>query len=95
MARFDWAHDPNAAEDAKSIGVDPSELLAVLDANEAAIEDARVVLHSYTAPSHHHGIFEWPVFYELKVNGVRLVDWVAALMAGEPLDDVHCEDCDA
>jgi hypothetical protein len=35
------------------------------------------------------------VFYELKVNGVRLVDWVAALMAGEPLDDVHCEDCDA
>jgi hypothetical protein len=51
MARFDWAHDPNAAEDAKSIGVDPSELLAVLDANEAAIEDARVVSTATPPPA--------------------------------------------
>jgi hypothetical protein len=23
-----------------------------------------------------------------------LVDWVDALIAGEPLDDVHCDDCE-
>jgi hypothetical protein len=23
-----------------------------------------------------------------------LVDWVDALIAGEPLDDVHCEQCE-
>ena len=34
-------------------------------------------------------------FFEMEVDGVRLVDWVAALVAGEPLDDVHCEDCRA
>lgn len=31
------------------------------------------------------------------VNGsadVALVDWITALVAGEPLDDVHCEDCE-
>jgi Pectinacetylesterase len=95
MARFDWAYDPNAAESAESIGVDPSKLLELLDANEATIEDAGVVLHSYTAPGDGHGIFEWPTFYELEVNGVKLVDWVAALIAGEPLDDVHCVDCEA
>jgi hypothetical protein len=95
MARFDWAYDPNAAESAESIGVDPSKLLEVLDANEAAIEDAGVVIHSYTAPGDGHGIFERPTFYELEVNGVKLVDWVTALIAGEPLDDVHCVDCDA
>jgi len=22
------------------------------------------------------------------------MDWVAALMAGEPLDDVHCDECE-
>jgi hypothetical protein len=49
-ARFDWAYDPNAAESAESIGVDPSKLLELLDANEATIEDAGVVMHSYTAP---------------------------------------------
>jgi hypothetical protein len=29
----------------------------------------------------------------MEVNGVRLVDWVEALLAGEPLDDVHCDEC--
>jgi len=46
--------------------LDPSELLAVIDANEAAIENAGVVLHSYTAPGDGHGIFEWPAFYDLE-----------------------------
>jgi Pectinacetylesterase len=95
MARFDWAYDPNAAESAESIGVDPSKLLEVLDANEAAIEDAGVVVHSYTAPGEGHGIFEWPAFYEMEVNGVTLVDWVTRLITGDPVDDVHCVDCDA
>jgi hypothetical protein len=93
LARFDYAYDREAAETYETIGLDPSELLAVI-ANEAAIENAGVVLHSYTAPGDGHGIFEWPAFYELEVNGVRLMDWVAALMAGEPLDDVHCDECE-
>jgi hypothetical protein len=95
MARFDWAFDPNAAESAESIGVDPSKLLEVLDANEAAIEEAGVILHSYTAPGEGHGIFERPAFYEMEVDGVTLVDWVTRLITGDPVDDVHCVDCDA
>ena len=93
MARFDFAYDGEAAEGAAEIGVDPSELLSVIDANEATIEAAGVNLHSYTAPGDDHGIFEWPRFYELEVNGVRLVDWVDALIAGQPLDDIHCTEC--
>jgi hypothetical protein len=65
----------------------------VIDANEAAIEKAGVDLHSYTAPGDGHGIFEWPKFYKLKVNGKRLVDWVARLIEGKPVDDVHCQKC--
>jgi len=41
----------------------------VINANEAAIEAAGVVLHSYTAPGKGHGILEWPRFYEMEVNG--------------------------
>jgi hypothetical protein len=67
----------------------------VIDANEAAIERAGVVLHSYTAPGDGHGIFEYPRFYEVKVNGEKLVDWVARLLAGEHVDDVHCHKCRA
>jgi hypothetical protein len=92
MARFDYAFDPNAAAALESLGVDASTL-ALIDANEAAIEAAGVVQHSYTAPGREHGILDLDRFYEIEVNGVRLVDWVDALIAGDPLDDVHCDDC--
>jgi hypothetical protein len=52
-----------------------------------------VVQHSYTAPGENHGVLDLDTFYEIEVNGVRLVDWVEALLAGETLDDVHCDEC--
>jgi Pectinacetylesterase len=95
MARFDYAFDQNAARQLESRGVDPSTMVELIDANEAAIEAAGVTQHSYTAPGDDHGIFEYEAFYEIEVNGVTLVDWVEALLAGVPLDDVHCTECAA
>ena len=94
LARIDYAYDGEAAQSAESLGLDPSELLAVIDANETAIEAAGVVLHSYTAPGDEHGLWEWDAFYTLEVGGVRVVEWVDALIAGQPVDDVHCDDCE-
>ena len=94
LARFDFAYDRERAEEAEAMGLDPSQLLAVIDANEAAIEAAGVVQHSYTAPGDGHTILEDHHFYETEVNGVTLVDWVDALITGEPLDDVHCDKCE-
>jgi Pectinacetylesterase len=93
LARFDYAYDREAAEGAEERGQDPSEALAVIDANEGAIEKAGVVLHSYTAPGDGHGIFEYDVFYELEVNGEKLVGWVTKLIDGKQVDDVHCQNC--
>jgi hypothetical protein len=93
MARFDFAYDPNAARALESIGVD-SSTLELIDGNEAAIEAVGVVQHSYTAPGDGHRILELDDFYEMEVGGLRLVDWVEALLAGEPLDDVHCDECE-
>jgi hypothetical protein len=95
LARFDFAHDPEAAVEVTSwMDGDPPDLLAETDANEAAIESAGVTMHSYTAPGDDHGIFGWDKFYKIKVDGVRLADWVTALVTGEPPDDVHCDRCD-
>jgi Pectinacetylesterase len=93
MARFDYAYDESAARGAESMGRDPTKLLAVIDANEAAIEKAGVELHSYTAPGDGHGIFEYDAFYELEVNGEKLVDWVTRLIESKSIDDVHCRKC--
>jgi hypothetical protein len=95
LARFDYAYDKEAAQGAELLGLNPSDLLATIDANEAAIEKAGIVLHSFTAPGDGHGILEWPRFYELEVNGEKLVDWVTKLVAGKAVDDVHCTTCRA
>ena len=95
MARFDYAYDANAVRGVERMTGAAEDLLALIDANEAAIEAAGVPLHSYTAPGDDHGIFEFDAFYEIEVNGVRLVDWVAELLAGDPPADVHCDDCAA
>jgi hypothetical protein len=95
LARFDYAFDAEAKATLESLGVDSSNLVAAIDANETAIEAAGVVLHSYTAPGSDHGILYDHRFYKMKVNGVSLVDWIAALIAGEPPADVHCTDCQA
>ena len=95
---FARADNPFAGDmylgDVTRMGGDSSNLVALIDANEAAIEAAGVVQHSYTAPGTEHGIFDDDTFYEMEVNGVSLVDWIEALLAGEPLDDVHCDQCE-
>lgn len=93
MARFDHAFDQVQTEFMTRLGLDTSNLVTSIDTNEALIESAGVVQHSYTAPGDNHGIASNEAFYTMEVNGIRLVDWVNALIAGEPLDDVHCEAC--
>lgn len=94
LARFDFAYDPSAASEVtRWMNGNPPDLLAVIDANEAAIEATGVRLHSYTAPGDDHGLFEFDKFYDLKVNGVRLVDWLESLVTGEPPADVRCKRC--
>ena len=89
LARFDFADDEVQTYFMELIGADTADLAASIDANEAMIEDAGVVQHSYTAPGNDHGVVSDNRFYTLEVNGVTLVDWVDALIAGEPLEDVR------
>jgi hypothetical protein len=77
------------------MGGDASNLLALIDANEAAIEAAGVDLHSYTAPGRKHGILDIDRFYKMKVKGEKLARWVSRLIRGRPVEDVHCRRCRA
>lgn len=94
FARHDFAND--AAQDMfLTLSENPvPDILAEIDANEARIEsDTALELHSYTEPGEEHTTLSDDTFYSREVEGVALVDWVAALVAGEPMDDVRCADC--
>lgn len=94
LSRFDFAYDPKATSElTRWLEGDAPDLLAAVDANEAAIEAAGVPLRSFTAPGADHQIFEPGKFYELEVDGVRLVDWIRGLTTTTPPGDVRCGDC--
>jgi hypothetical protein len=95
LSRFDFAYDPAAVvEVRKWMPGNPPDPLAVINANETAIEAAGATLHSYTAPGANHGLFEFDRFYDLEVHNVRLLDWLDDLAAGRAPRDVHCDRCD-
>lgn len=93
MSRFDHAYDEVQSAFMTITGADTSDLAASIAANEAAIEEAGVVQHSFTAPGTDHTLVLDDSFYEMEVDGIALADWVADVVAGEDVADVTCTDC--
>ncbi len=76
-------------------GVTPfdGDVLAALDRNEDDIEDDGVPLDVFIAPGGDHTVLDQPRLYELEVDGVALVDWIALLLDGESPGDARCVEC--
>jgi len=49
--------------------------------------------HSFTAPGEMHCILPYNEFYSVQSDGVKLTDWLEALIDGQPLPDVDCAEC--
>ena len=94
MSRFDFAYDEVQTAFMGLTGSDTSDVGASMAANEAMIEEAGVVQHSFTAPGTDHTLVRGDEFYDMEVGGVTLSDWVADVIAGEDVVDV-CEECGA
>ncbi len=93
FARFDNAFDGVQTFFAGLLDVDTSDLLGMIDATEAQIEAAGVPVASYIAPGSDHTILGSDDLYDLVVDGVRLVDFLTTLVAGDVPDDVRCSEC--
>ena len=57
------------------------------------IEATGVALATYVAPGVAHTIVREDDFYDMEVEGVRLVDFLATLVAGDVPADVRCSVC--
>ncbi len=93
FARHDYAYDAIQTLFSGLLGVPPTDLLTWIDQNETTVEAGDVTLWSYTAPGASHTVLSGDGFYSESVEGVLLVDWVTALINGEPIDDVRCTVC--
>lgn len=93
FGRFDYAFDDTQATFGALAGVAADDLVSLIDATEAQAEAAGVPIASYVAPGSDHTIIGTDLVYEMEVEGVRLIDFIRALVDGDVPDDVHCVDC--
>jgi hypothetical protein len=93
FARHDYAQDSTQAFFGSLAGFDASNLVQLIDRNEQEIEGDGVQVASYVAPGDEHTVIGRPELYTETVEGVPFVTWIADLLAGTPVDDVHCVDC--
>lgn len=92
LATINAAYDQVQATFSGLIG-QPGDLLTKIDANNELVEAEGVELHSWVGPGTSHTVLGLPSFYDDEVDGTDLRDWVADLVAGEDVDDVHCTVC--
>jgi hypothetical protein len=93
FARHDYAFDRTQVFFAGLAGIPADDLVSLIDQNEAQVEAGGVTLFSYITPGDNHTVLGGNAFYTETVNGVLFVDWVTALIEGEPVEDVHCTVC--
>ncbi len=93
MARYDNAFDEVQREFSAMAGVGEAGLPAVLEQNEALVEDGGVDLSVYIAPGDDHTILGDDQLYDLEVEGVGFLDWLAGFAAGADPGDVRCVEC--
>ncbi|QIB64620.1 pectin acetylesterase-family hydrolase [Kineobactrum salinum] len=89
--QFDHAYDA-VQEDFHALLGKPVELLPGLDANRRELKAAIPHLRGYTAAGEFHTLLRYPELYTRSTAGVRAVDWLRAIAAGEDVADVHCGD---
>ena len=93
FAQYDTAEDVTQKRFLAIEDAEPASLLVNIQANQADIRKEVSNFRSYIAGGDLHTILGRPEFYSYQVNGTSLRDWVAALVNGEAITDVHCSDC--
>lgn len=87
--QFDHAYDAVQEDFHRMLG-QPVELLPGLEANRAELQADIPALGTYVAAGEFHTLLRYSELYSRETAGVRAVDWVRALIAGEEVADVHC-----
>lgn len=95
LAAYDAAEDEVQKRFLRISGADAQELRPLLDLNREDIVAEVPDFVSFTAGGDTHTILGRDFFYTFQVGDVTFRDWFAALVAGEPVESVHCANSDA
>ena len=93
LFQIDHAHDQRQKYWAELAGSMDPDVLFLIQTNRDKIALQIPSFRGYTSGGIVHGVLRENLFYRQHTNGHRVRDWVAALAAGEAVDNVQCQPC--
>jgi len=94
LYQFDQAYD-EAQQFYLELGeTEDPDVLALIQANQADIRRVQDAFRSFIVGGYEHTVLTSPRFYYYEADGYRFRDWVAGILAGEPVPSVQCATCD-
>ncbi len=93
FAQYDAAEDAVQKRFLALGGITGMPLQPALEANHADIRAAVPNFRAFITGGTSHTIMQRPEFYSYGAAGTGVLDWVAALAAGRPVNDVSCTAC--
>jgi len=94
LAQYNTAGDAVQVFFLGLVGSVDASFQELLEANLADINGAIDNFRTFTAAGKAHAILVLPEFYTDQVDGIRFRDWIAALAAGEDVENVMCTECE-
>ncbi len=88
LAQFTTAEDSTQVLFYTLMGGTQADALSGISESVAMLAEEAPNFRYYTAPGSLHTILPRPEFYTLETNGVTVRDWLAALLAGEDVENV-------
>jgi len=93
LYQVDHAYDGNQVWRFRQLGHPDPDLPKILRSHRSEIQSEVPEFRAFVLGGYRHGVLTSHMFYRISVGNVTLRDWVAAIAAGEEVQDVVCEDC--
>jgi hypothetical protein len=95
FTQYNTAHDATQVAFYSAVGGQPQNFERDFAANLDLIRAGASNFRAYTASGSAHCILPFASFYTQQTEGVRFRDWVDDLVNGQPVDNVHCVNCES
>lgn len=93
LFHVDIAYDLSQRRRLALAGNFDADVLSLIRSSNRAIQERVAAFRSFTLGGSHHQVLYTPMFYTYMTGRHRFRDWVAAIVAGDTVPTVDCDQC--
>lgn len=94
LFQVDQAYDQAQHFFLRQAGTENPDVLALVQKNRRDISNSYPEFRSFMIGGREHTVFNRSLFYNYRSNGILFRDWVKEILEENPVESVHCQNCE-